>query len=137
MIIGLEWIAIALGFITFVLVAVGLWLMTRAEVVSAICACMALVSIVAFFILSCGITKAQANVEKNYINYLKLQTRAVQYDDLDVLEQYKIADDVMTYNIWYERNKSDLENEWSFKGSSNYAKEFDFPQEFVDVLIGG
>lgn len=131
MIIGLEWIVIALGFVTFILVAVGLWLQCRAEVASAICACLALVSIVAFFILSCGITKAQANVEKNYINYLKLQTRVVQYDDLDVLEQYKIADDVMTYNLWYERNKSDLETEWSFKGSSNYAKEFDY------IVIGG
>ena len=131
MIIGLEWIVITLGFITFVLVAVGLWLQCRAEVVSAICACLALVSIVAFFILNCGITKAQANVEKNYINYLKLQTRVVQYDDLDVPEQYKIADDVMTYNLWYERNKSDFENEWSFKGSSNYAKEFDY------IVIGG
>lgn len=131
MIIGLEWIVIALGFVTFILVAVGLWLQCRAEVVSAICACLALVSIVAFFILSCGITKAQANVEKNYINYLKLQTMVVQYEDLDVLEQYKIADDVMTYNLWYERNKSDLENEWSFKGSSNYAKKFDY------IVIGG
>lgn len=131
MIIGLEWIVIALGFATFVLVAVGLWLQYRAEIVLAICACLALVSIVAFFILSCGITKAQANVEKNYINYLKLQMRVVQYDNLDVLEQYKVADDVMTYNLWYERNKSDLENEWSFKGSSNYAKEFDY------IVIGG
>jgi hypothetical protein len=131
MIIGLEWIVIALGFVTFILVAVGLWLQCRAEVVSAICACLALISIVAFFILSCGITKAQANVEKNYINYLKLQTRVVQYEDFDVLEQYKVADDVMTYNLWYERNKSDLENEWSLKGSSTYAKEFDY------IVIGG
>jgi hypothetical protein len=131
MIIGLEWIVIALGFVTFVLVAVGLWLQYRAEVLSAICACLALVSIVAFFILNCGITKAQANVEKHYIDYLKLQTRVVQYDNLDVFEQYKVADDVMTYNLWYERNKSDLENEWSFKGSSNYAKEFDY------IVIGG
>lgn len=131
MIIGLEWIVIALGFVTFILVAVGLWLQCRAEVVSAICACLALVSIVAFFILSCGITKAQANVEKNYINYLKLQTRVVQYEDLDEPEQLKVATDVYTYTIWYEKNKSDLENEWSFKGSSNYAKEFDY------IVIGG
>lgn len=131
MIIGLEWIVIALGFITFVLVAVGLWIMTRAEVASVVCACCAIVCIIAFFVLDCGVCKAQANVEKNYINYLKLQTRVVQYEDLDVLEQYKVADDVMTYNLWYEKNKSDLENEWSFKGSSNYAKEFDY------IVIGG
>ena len=137
MIIGLEWIIIALGFITFVLVAVGLWLQCRAEVVSAVCACLALICIIAFFILNCGVTKAQANVEKHYIDYLKLQTRVVQYEDLDLLEQCEVYNDVMTYKPWYERNKFDLENEWSFKGSSDYAKEFDFPQEFVDVLIGG
>lgn len=131
MIIGLEWIVIDLGFVIFVLVAIGLWLMTRAEVASAVCACLALICVIAFFILDCGVCKAQANVEKNYINYLKLQTMVVQYDDLDVLEQYKVADDVMTYNLWYERNKSDLGNEWSFKGSSDYAKEFDH------IVIGG
>lgn len=131
MIIGLEWIIIALGFITFVLVAVGLWLQCRAEVVSAVCACLALVCIIAFFVLECGVCKAQANVEKHYIDYLKLQTRVVQYDDLDMLEQYKVDTDVMTYNLWYERNKSDLANEWSFKGSSDYAKEFDY------IVIGG
>lgn len=137
MIIGLEWIVIALGFITFVLVAVGLWLMTRAEVASAVCACLALICVIAFFVLDCGVCKAQANVEKNYINYLKLQTMVVQYEDLNELEQSKVVNDVMTYRLWYERNKSDLENEWSFKGSSDYAKEFDFSQEFVNVLIGG
>jgi hypothetical protein len=74
---------------------------------------------------------AQDDVEKQYVEYLKLQTRVVQYEDLNVLEQYKVQDDVMTYNIWYERNKSDLENEWSFKGTSTYAKEFDY------IVIGG
>jgi hypothetical protein len=131
MIIGLEWIIIALGFITFVLVAVGLWLQCRAEVVSAVCACLALVSIIAFGILTVGLVNAQSNVEKHYIDYLKLQTRVVQYEDLDMLEQYEVYNDVMTYNTWYNLNKADLENEWSFKGSSGYAKEFDY------IVIGG
>jgi hypothetical protein len=131
MIIGLEWIVIALGFATLVLVAVGLWLQYRAEVVSAICACLALVSIIAFGILSCVLLTAQDNVEEHYIDYLKLQTRVVQYEDLDEFNKYSVIDDVMTYNLWYERNKSDLENEWSFKGTSTYAKEFDY------IVIGG
>ena len=74
---------------------------------------------------------AQANVEKHYVDYLKLQVQLAKYDDLNMLEQYKVSTDVMTYNLWYERNKSDLENEWTFKGSSDYAKEFDY------IIIGG
>ena len=74
---------------------------------------------------------AQANVEKHYINYLKLQIQVAQYDDLNPAEQYKVSTDVMTYNLWYERNKSDLENEWTFEGTSGYAKEFDY------IVIGG
>jgi type II secretory pathway pseudopilin PulG len=78
-----------------------------------------------------GLKSAQDNVQKHYVEYLKLQTQVAQYDDLDVLEQYKVRDDVMTYNLWYERNKSDLETEWSLKGTSTYAKEFDY------IVIGG
>ena len=53
------------------------------------------------------------------------------YDKLNMFEQYGIYDEVITYNLWYERNKSDLENVWTPKGSSNYAKEFDY------IVIGG
>jgi hypothetical protein len=60
-----------------------------------------------------------------------LQVQVAQYDDLDVLEQYKVHDDVMTYNLWYERNKSDLDNPWTLKGTSDYAKEFNY------IVIGG
>ena len=78
-----------------------------------------------------ALDSAQANVEKHYIDYIKLQVQVAKYDDLDIFEQYEVRDDVMTYNLWYEKNKSDLENEWSFKGTSDYAKEFDY------IVIGG
>lgn len=137
MIIGLEWLVVVL-FASFILLwIVSLLVHTVAEKLSTVLVVLAVVCECVCGVFYIGAMSAQNNIEEHYVEYLKLQTKVVQYDDLDVLEQYKVYEDVMTYNLWYERNKSDLENEWSFKGSSNYAKEFDFPQEFVDVLIGG
>jgi hypothetical protein len=73
-----------------------------------------------------GLKHAQNNVQEHYVEYLKLQTKVVQYEDLDFIEQYEVLEDVITYNNWYDRNKAYLENEWSFKGTSTYAKEFDY-----------
>ena len=48
-----------------------------------------------------------------------------------MLEQYEVYTKVMDYNTWYGLNKDSLENEWTFKGTSEYAKEFDY------IIIGG
>lgn len=131
MIIGLEWLVVVL-FASFILLwIVSLLVHTIAEKLSTVLVVLAVVGECVCGALCIGVISAQKNIKEHFIDYLKLQTRVVQYDDLDVLEQYKVADDVMTYNLWYERNKSDLKNEWSFKGSSNYAKEFDY------IVIGG
>jgi hypothetical protein len=131
MIIGLEWIVIALGIITFI--SLGLASFTcnthaKLSICAAVLAGLALCGTLGLFT---GLMSAQANVDRQYTNYLQLQMKVIQYDDLNALEQYKVSADVMTYNLWYERNKSDLENEWSFKGTSIYAKEFDY------LVIGG
>ncbi len=131
MIIGLEWIAITCGIAVIVLMVLGFIFQYRAEVFSAVCACLALLCVITFGILTVGLGNAQSNVEEHYIGYLKLQMQVANYEDLNEIEQFKVRDDVMTYNLWYERNKSDLENDWSFKGSSGYAKEFDY------IVIGG
>ena len=97
----------------------------------AILASLATISLFGSLALFAGISSAQDYIAEHYVDYLKLQVQVAKYDDLDMLEQYKVNDDVMTYNLWYERNKSDLKNEWSFKGTSDYAKEFDY------IIIGG
>ena len=131
MIVGLEWVAIIL-FISFIaLWIIGLVVHGGNERLSVILVVLAVVCEIAFGGLIIGLTSAQSNVEEHYVDYLKLQVQVAKYDDLDMLEQYKVSTDVMTYNLWYERNKSDLENEWSFKGTSEYAKEFDY------IVIGG
>jgi hypothetical protein len=132
MIIGLEYLILGLMGLCFITLVVAIIFgklehYTYAGILAAFAAVIAIGDIC----LYAATMNAQDDVEKQYVEYLKLQTKVVQYDDLDVLEQYKVQDDVMTYNLWYERNKSDLETEWSLKGTSTYAKEFDY------TVIGG
>lgn len=130
MIIGLEWIVLVLFVLFVITIAIALIFHERETIAVglSVFATICIVGVAAFFI---GVSNAQSNVEEHYIDYLKLQVQVVQYDDLDMLEQYKVSTDVMTYNLWYERNKSDLENEWTWKGTSDYAKEFGY------IVIGG
>ena len=131
MIIGLEWPALIL-FVSFIILwIIGLIVHSSAEGLSTVFVVLAIVCEFTCGGITIGLTSAQNNVEEHYVDYLKLQTQVAKYDDLDMLEQYKVSTDVMTYNLWYERNKSDLENEWSWKGTSDYAKEFDY------IVIGG
>jgi hypothetical protein len=131
MIIGLEWICFALLFVALASIIFAGFIrdaFTGLSISMAVLSVLSLVGAVGLFV---GLKNAQDNVQEHYVEYLKLQTRVVQYEDLDEFNKYSVIDDVMTYNLWYERNKSDLENEWSLKGSSNYAKEFDY------IVIGG
>jgi hypothetical protein len=131
MIIGLEWICFALLFVALASILLAGFIRDAFTGLSISMAVLSVLSLISSICLFGGLKNAQDNVQEHYIDYLKLQVQVAQYDDLDVFEQYKVADEVMTYNLWYERNKSDLENEWSFKGSSGYAKEFDY------IVIGG
>lgn len=73
-----------------------------------------------------GIMNAQDNVESHYAEYIELKAQVAEYDELDMLEQFNVHDRVMTYNLWYEKNKEDLNNKWTPKGTSQYAEEFDY-----------
>lgn len=127
MIIGLEHICFGLLIVALLLCLIVMIIRKG----WAILASLATISLFSSIALFAGISSAQDNVAEHYIDYLKLQIQVAKYDDLDMVEQYKVDTDVMTYNLWYERNKSDLKNEWSFKGTSNYAKEFDY------LVMGG
>ena len=132
MIIGLEYLILGLmGLCLITLVVAIIFGKLKHYTYAGVLAAFAAVIAISDICLYAATMNAQDDIEKQYVEYLKLQTAVVQHEDLDPLEQYEVADDVMTYNLWYERNKSDLENEWTFKGSSDYAKEFDY------IVIGG
>jgi hypothetical protein len=53
-----------------------------------------------------------------------IETR-LKYAEADGIEkEYLEMTDVMEYNLWYEKNKDDLENPWNFKSSAGC--EFDY-----------
>lgn len=132
MIIGLEYLILGLmGLCLITLVVAVIFGHLKHYAFAGTLAAFATVLAVGNICLYAATMNAQENVRKHYIEYLKLQTSVAQYDDLNVLEQYKVADDVMTYNLWYERNKEDLKDEWTLKGTSSYAKELDY------IIIGG
>jgi uncharacterized membrane protein YoaK (UPF0700 family) len=126
MIIGLEWICFALLFVALASILLARFTDEAFTRLSIFMAALSALSLVSSICLFCGLKNAQDNVQEHYVDYLKLQIQVAQYEDLDMLEQYKVATDVMTYNLWYENSKADLENEWSLKGSSDYAKEFNY-----------
>lgn len=131
MIVGLEWLLVGLAVITVICLTVCFWTMPKNGEVAGIFGMLALVFEITLIAFGIGISSAKDVVEEHYIDYLKLQVQVAQYDELDMFEQYKVNDNVMTYNLWYEKNKSDLENVWTLKGTSDYAKEFDY------IIIGG
>ena len=132
MIVGLELMCVICWIVGAVLlIGCVLFAGFRKTKPAAVFATFATIVMVFSLLIYGGISLAEDAVEAKYIDYLKLQVQVAKYDDLDMLEQYKVFDDVMTYNLWYERNKYDLENEWTFKGTSSYAKEFDY------IVIGG
>lgn len=130
MIVGLEWIVIALAVLFILFITLSFILSSNDEVPATPFVTLAFISFISFLVMAVGTISAQKNVEDHYIDYIKLQivvANCDSWEDLGILDQY----DVITYNQWYERNKSDLENEWTFKGTSSYAKEFDY------IVIGG
>jgi membrane-bound ClpP family serine protease len=132
MIIGLEYLILGLmGLCLIILVVAIIFGKLEYYTYAGVLAAFAAVIAIGDICLYAATMNAQDDVEKQYVEYLKLQTAVVQYEELDLLEQYEVYNDVMTYNTWYNLNKADLENEWSFKGSSGYAKEFDY------IVIGG
>ena len=129
--VGLEWVSLGLT-ITVIICLVGCFIAAaKSKSIAGVFAALWVVSEIASLALGFALSNARANVTEHYVDYLELQVKVAQYDDLDWAEQFKVNDDVWTYNLWYERNKSDLENVWTPKGTSAYAKEFDY------IVIGG
>lgn len=129
--VGLEWVSLGLTITVVICLVCCFIAAAKSKPIAGVFAALWIVSEIASLALGFVLSNARADVTEHYVDYLELQVQIAQYDDLDWAEQFKVNDDVMTYNLWYERNKSDLENEWTPKGTSYYAKEFDY------IVIGG
>lgn len=127
MIIGLEYLILGLmGFCLITLIVAIIFGKLEHYTYAGILAAFAVIIAIGDICLYAATMSAQDNIEEHYVDYLKLQVQVARYEDLDDSEQLKVATDVYTYTVWYERNKEDLADEWTLKGTSSYAKEFDY-----------
>ena len=126
MIIGLEWLII--GFLILALSCIITMILCniKSEKLTAFILLMCTLSLVFSGILHMSIIEGQKEVKTQYYSYVTLQLRAYNYNDLSVLEKYELTTDIMKYNLWYEKNKSNLQNIWTVKGTCELARELNY-----------
>ena len=64
----------------------------------------------------------KSNIESKHDWYVETRLKYAEAEGIE--KEYLEMTDVMTYNLWYERNKEDLEDPWSFKSVARC--EFDY-----------
>lgn len=62
------------------------------------------------------------NIEDKHDWYIETRLKYAEAEGIE--KMYLEMNDVMTYNLWYEKNKEDLENPWNFKSAAGC--EFDY-----------
>ena len=62
------------------------------------------------------------SVQDKYDWYIEIRLKYAEAEGVE--KMYLEMTDVMTYNLWYEQNKEDLENPWNFKSAAGC--EFDY-----------
>lgn len=62
------------------------------------------------------------NIHDKYDWYIETRLKYAEAEGIE--KEYLEMNDVMTYNLWYEKNKEDLENPWNFKSAAGC--EFDY-----------
>ena len=62
------------------------------------------------------------NIRDKYDWYIETRLKYAEAEGIE--KEYIEMNDVMTYNLWYELNKEDLENPWNLKSAA--GREFDY-----------
>ncbi len=62
------------------------------------------------------------NIKSKHDWYMETRLKYAESEGIE--KEYLEMNDVMTYNLWYERNKADLENPWNLKNAAGC--EFDY-----------
>ena len=92
--VGLEWVSLGLT-ITVVICLVGCFIAAaKSKSIAGVFAALWVVSEIASLALGFVLSNARADVTEHYVDYLELQVKVAQYDDLDWAEQFKVRDDV-------------------------------------------
>ena len=56
------------------------------------------------------------NIHDKYDWYIETRLKYAESEGIE--KMYLEMNDVMTYNLWYEKNKGDLEDPWNFKSAA-------------------
>ena len=79
-----------------------------------------------FLGVACGIGMplgiCRQNILDKYDWYIETRLKYAEAEGIE--KMYLEMNDVMTYNLWYEKNKDDLEDPWNFKSAAGC--EFDY-----------
>lgn len=62
------------------------------------------------------------NIHDKYDWYIETRLKYAEAEGTE--KEYLEITDVMTYNLWYEKNKEELEDPWNFKSAAGC--EFDY-----------
>ena len=74
------------------------------------------------FCVGVPLSIVKQNIHDKYDWYIETRLKYAEAEGIE--KMYLEMNDVMTYNLWYERNKEDLENPWNFKSSTRL--KFDY-----------
>lgn len=85
-------------------------------------ACLMAISMGVFLGIGAPLCFCKQNIHNKYDWYIETRIKYAEAEGIE--KEYLEMNDIMTYNLWYERNKEDLENPWSFKSATGC--EFDY-----------
>ena len=89
-------------------------------VITGVCLCSICFAVVLGIGIPLGLCKE--NIYDKHDWYIETRLKYAEAEGIE--KEYLEMTDVMTYNLWYERNKEDIENPWNFKSVAEC--EFDY-----------
>jgi NADH:ubiquinone oxidoreductase subunit 4 (subunit M) len=84
--------------------------------------CVLIVFAVVGLSIGLPLSTVKQNIYDKHEWYMETRLKYAEAEGIE--KEYLRLNDVMTYNLWYEKNKEDLENPWNFKSSAGC--EFDY-----------
>lgn len=84
--------------------------------------CITILFLGAACIIGLPLGMCKQNIHDKYDWYMETRLKYAEAEGIE--KKYLEMNDVMDYNLWYSRNKEDLENPWNFKSAAGC--EFDY-----------
>jgi hypothetical protein len=118
----MNWLFIVLCSIPVGIIAVIIFANTKktAWMITSTCVMASFICVV--FVIGMPLSFCKQNIYDKYDWYIETRLKYAEAEGIE--KMYLEMNDVMTYNLWYEKNKEDLEDPWNFKSAAGC--EFDY-----------